>query len=304
MKRGLIFDIRRFSTHDGDGIRTTIFFKGCPLSCVWCQNPEGIPQEQRVLYFKSRCIKCLECVKHAKDNGVTFENGEIILHPNANEDWNRLVDICPSMAINFDSSYYTIDEIMEEALKDRPFYKYGGGVTLSGGEPLMQSEFAIELLKRLHELGINTAIETALFVSTDVIKNALPYIDQLYVDFKLFDTERHHYSVGVPNERIMENIKFILESEKREKLIVRTPLIPSYTALEENIAAIAGYISSIYPDVHYELLNYNPLAEAKYHLVNREYCFKENPGLYTKEEMKAFGAIAINHGIKNLILEI
>jgi pyruvate formate lyase activating enzyme len=304
MDKGVIFDIRRFSTHDGDGIRTTIFFKGCPLSCVWCHNPEGISFIKRPLYFEKKCIRCLGCVKHSKNNGVTFENGSIHIHPDAEEDWKQLVDLCPSTALMFDSREYSLDEIIEEVLKDKPFFKYGGGVTLSGGEPLAQIQFVEKLLMRLKSMGINTAIETALFVPQESVKRALPYLDQIYADLKIFDSDMQKKYTGVPNERIKENIKFLLESDKKENVIIRTPLIPTFTAYEENIGKIAEYISGIYPEVHYELLNYNPMAEGKYYLVDREYCFKENPKAYTKEQLKAFGNIARKHGIKNLISDI
>lgn len=305
MEKGLIFDIRRFSTHDGDGIRTTIFLKGCPLSCAWCQNPEGIPFDRKVLHFDNRCMKCRKCINLAKKHGVTWEQDQILLHPQVEEDWDQLVSECPALALHFDSTYYTVDELLHEVMKDQPFYKHGGGgVTLSGGEPLAQSKFIISLLKCLQESHIHTAIETALSVPQQTIKNALPYLDQIYADFKIFDLGKHQLSTGVSNELIKDNLRFLLTSEKKDKIIIRTPLIPDYTAVEENIAQLASFISSIYSEVKYELLNYNPLAESKYHLVDREYCFSQNPPLYTAQEMRAFGDIAKKHGIRNLILEV
>lgn len=300
---GTIFDIRRFSTHDGKGIRTTVFLKGCSLNCVWCQNPEGISMKRRPIYFKNRCIKCGTCVKLSKNNGVVFDDGYIKLNIDKEENWEEIIDACPSCALMMDSQIQTVDEIVKEVIRDSVFFKYGGGVTLSGGEPLVQSKFAIELLKELKKLNVNTAIETALNVDMEVIKEALPYLDIIYADLKIFDEEEHKRHVGASNERIKENIKFLLQSEKKENVIIRTPMIPGYTTSEENIANISRYISDIYKDVSYEILNYNPLAEGKYALVDKEYCFKENHKLYSKEEMKQFGNIAINNGVKNLIIE-
>lgn len=301
--KGTIFDIRRFSTHDGAGIRTTIFLKGCPLNCVWCQNPEGISMKRRPIHFKNRCIKCGICVNLSQNGGVVFENGNIKLNIDRDENWDEIIDACPSGALMMDSQIQTVDEIIKEVMRDQVFFKHGGGVTLSGGEPLAQSKFAIELLKELKKLNVNTAIETALNVNIEVIKEALPYLDIIYADLKIFDEEDHKKYVGASNERIKENIKFLLQSKKKQNVIVHTPMIPGYTTEEKNIAEISRYISNIYKDVSYEILNYNPLAEAKYPLVDKEFCFKENHKLYTKEEMKQFGNIAKNNGVKNLIIE-
>lgn len=301
--KGTIFDIRRFSTHDGAGIRTTVFLKGCPLNCIWCQNPEGISAKRRPIYFKNPCIKCGICVKLAKNKGVVFENGNIKLNIDKDENWEKIIDACPSGALMMDSQIKTVEEIIQEVMRDKVFFKHGGGVTLSGGEPLAQGKFAIELLKELKKLNVNTAIETALNVDNEVLKEALDYLDIIYADLKIFNDEEHKKYVGVSNEKIKNNIKFLLQSENKEKVIIRTPMIPEYTTSEKNISEISRYISDIYGDVSYELLNYNPLAGGKYSLVDKEYCFKENHPLYSKEEMKAFGNIAKNNGIKNLIIE-
>lgn len=301
--KGTIFDIRRFSTHDGEGIRTTVFLKGCPLNCVWCQNPEGISMKRRPIHFKNRCIKCGICLKLAKNNGVVLEDGKIKLNIDRDENWEEIINACPSSAFAMDSQIQTIDEIIKEVMKDEVFFKHGGGVTLSGGEPLAQAKFAIELLKELKKLNVNTAIETALNIDAEIIKEVLPYLDIIYADFKIFNEEDHKKYVGTSNKKIKNNIKFLLQSEKQKNVIIRTPMIPGYTTSEKNIAEISRYISEIYEDVSYEILNYNPLAEAKYPLVDREYCFKENYKLYSKEEMKQFGNIAINNRIKNLIIE-
>lgn len=301
---GQIFDVRRFSTHDGEGIRTTAFLKGCPLKCVWCQNPEGISVKQMPLYFENKCIHCGTCVKFSKDAGMQEQEGQIRMNREASEDWELLADVCPAEAIMLDSRTYTVDELIKELLRDRVFFKYGGGVTLSGGEPLMQDEFATEVFKALKKEKVHTAVETSLSVSLDTVKNAVPYIDRIYADLKIYEDENHKKYTGISNERIKKNLRWLLTSEYRDKVMIRTPLIPEYTATEENLSKIAQFLSGLYPEVSYELLNYNPLAEAKYHLVDREYCFEVNPKLYTKEQMSAFGQIAKDNRIKNLILEI
>ena len=136
--KGTIFDIRRFSTHDGDGIRTTVFFKGCPLSCVWCQNPEGISLRRRPLYFENRCIHCKMCAAESVNGGMKCRGDMMLMNIDASEDWEYLAELCPSGAIVMDSREYSVKEVMEEIRKDMVFYRHGGGVTLSGGEPLLQ----------------------------------------------------------------------------------------------------------------------------------------------------------------------
>lgn len=298
-----VFDIRRFSTHDGDGIRTTVFLKGCPLSCVWCQNPEGISLKRRPLYFEKRCIHCGTCAAECKKNGIRMEDGRIILDIRQPEDWEALTDRCPAGALEMDSMEYTVEQIMEEVQKDQVFYRHGGGVTLSGGEPLLQWETALEILKQCKKAGIHTAIETSLYTNKEVLEKLLPYLDRIFADFKIADHELHKKYVGVSNEKIKRNLKILLESEKKDRVIIRTPMIPKMTATRENIEEIASYISGIYKDVSYEILNYNPLAEAKYHLIDKEYCFAENPKLYTKEQMEEFGTWAKQGGVHNVIIE-
>ncbi|WP_290759729.1 glycyl-radical enzyme activating protein [Anaerostipes sp.] len=301
---GRVFDIRRFSTHDGDGIRTTVFLKGCPLSCVWCQNPEGIAWERRPVWFENRCIGCSSCVHNSKARGVRMEGTRVVLDPNAPEDWNALADLCPSGALQMDSRVCSTGDVMKEIQKDLVFYRHGGGVTLSGGEPLFQWEFALEILKKCKEKGIHTAIETSLSASQDVLERLLPYLDSIFADFKIADDEKHRKYTGVSNQQIKKNLKFLLESDKKDRVTVRTPMIPGLTACRDNIKEIASYISGIYPAAAYEILNYNPLAEAKYHLIDKTFCFEENPKMYSNEQMLEFKQWAEEGGVKNVIMEL
>lgn len=302
--KGYVFDFKRFSTHDGHGIRTTIFLKGCTLKCVWCQNPEGISITQRPLYFPNKCIHCNTCVHLSENGGVREIDGKIKLDVSKKEDWHNIIDNCPSAALTMDSKEMSVQEVVEEACKDAPFFKYGGGVTLSGGEPLFQHEFAIEILKGLKERGITTTIETASHIPLRIYQEAMKYVDFVFADLKIIDSEMHKKYTGVDNELIRHNLEWLLTSKKAENVIIRTPLIPDMTATKENIAGIAQFISDLYPEIKYEILNYNPLAQAKYDMVDREYCFEKNPPLYSDEQMRAFGKIATDNGVKNLILEI
>ncbi len=301
--KGRIFDIQRFSTHDGEGIRTTIFLKGCPLSCVWCQNPEGILFRKRPIYFENRCIHCQTCVKRSHAGGVKIQDGSITLDIDAKENWNDLIDWCPAGALEMDSKEYEVEEVMQEVRKDMVFYKHGGGVTLSGGEALFQWEFALEILKQCKKEGIHTALETSLYTKQEVLKKVLPYLDAVFADFKAADDKKHKKYTDVSNRKIKKNLKYLLQSEKKENVTIRTPMIPGMTAFKENVLEISRYISGIYPEVSYEILNYNPLAESKYHLIDQEFCFKENPKLYSKEQMQEFKNWALEGGVKHVIIE-
>lgn len=300
---GYVFDIKRFAVHDGSGIRTTVFLKGCPLRCKWCQNPEGLKATKQIIYMKNKCILCGSCAQASKHQGVQLIDGKIVINRKVKDNWNEIVDSCPTMAMRYDSDLYTVEEIAQELSKDVVFFKRGGGVTISGGEPFMQHEFMLNILKACKQMGIHTAIESSLYVSNAILQNVVPYVDEIFADMKIFDRDLHHKYTGVYNDVIKENIKWLLHSDYADRLIIRMPLIPQMTATSENIAQIAKFISSNYSDVKYEMLNYNPLAKAKYSYLDMDYCFDENPKLYTQAQMDEFYQIALNNGIKNLLKE-
>ena len=302
-ERGRIFDVRRFSTHDGDGIRTTVFFKGCPLRCAWCHNPEGISFERRPVWFAGRCMGCGDCAFAARNGGVRAGGDGMIVDPRAREDWDALMDACPTGALRWDSRDVSADELMAELMRDAPFFAHGGGVTLSGGDPLMQPGFAREILTRCRAEGVHTAVETELEAAWPDAQAVLECADLIYADLKLMDSELHRRYTGVDNGRILENLRRLLDGEMGLRTVVRTPLIPGVTATQENLEAIARFLADALPQVRYELLNYNPLAAAKYPLVGREYLFQENPPQYTQAQMDAFRAHVRRCGIQNLICE-
>ena len=300
--RGRIFDIRRFSTHDGGGIRTTVFMKGCPLRCAWCHNPEGMDFARRPVWFRGKCMGCMDCAAASRNGGVTEAADGLRINPSADEDWDALMDACPTGALRWDSCDMTLDEVLAELKKDMAFFARGG-VTLSGGDPLYQAEFARALLEACHREGIHTAVETELHAPPEAVHAVLPHADLIYADLKLMDGAAHKAYTGAGNALILENLAWLLGSKLRERVILRTPLIPGATAAAENIAAIAGWLAVRCPDVRYELLNYNPLAAAKYPLLGRRYCFEENLRKFTAEEMAAFAAIARSKGLKHVFFE-
>ena len=191
---------------------------------------------------------------------------------------------------------------MNKIKEDEVFFQHGGGVTFSGGEPFMQGEFLIEILKRCQKEKIHTAIETSFYASLELIKKALPYLDLVYIDLKIFDEQKHQACTNVSPQLIKENIRYVLQSEYKDKVIIRTPLIPTMSATDENIHQIVKFLIQINPEVKYEMLNYNPLASAKYELVNLKYGL-ESYQMFTKKQMQHFYDVALQAGIKNLIKE-
>ena len=302
-KKALVFDIKRFAVHDGAGLRTTVFFKGCPLRCKWCQNPEGLSAKKRPIYFKNSCIHCRICEKVSKENQIEYRDDRPYFNLDYKEGFDNLIKACPSGAIRYDSKEYVVEELLEKIKEDEVFFRNDGGVTFSGGEPLMQGEFLVEILKCCKEEGIHTAIETTMHAPVEIIEKVLPYLDLIYIDLKVFDEKLHEECTGVSSKVIKEHIKYVVESDHRDKVIIRTPLIPTMTATDENVRSIAEFLVGVYPEVRYELLNYNPLAPSKYELVDLEYGLDEKHKMFSKEEMQYFYEIVYQTGLKNLIIE-
>jgi pyruvate formate lyase activating enzyme len=208
--------------------------------------------------------------------------------------------LCPTQALALDSRILSAGELTAELEKDRVFFNYGGGVTLSGGEPLAQPEFTLALLAACRRAGLHTTIETSLFAPAETVDDASALSDTIIADYKIFDNERHREATGQSNALITENLSRLLSGPHASKIVVRTPLIPGFTATEENIGAISAFISGIYGDVAYELLNYNPLAAGKYSLTDKQFCFTQNPKPFSTEELRRFKDIAEKKGITNL----
>lgn len=301
-----VVDIRRFSTHDGAGIRTTIFLKGCSLACQWCQNPETLDARLGPVFFRTKCIDCLRCVEVATHGEASVDaEGRVSVDVTVKDaDWLTQVNTCPTGAIAFNGVRYTVAELVDIAQRDRVFFGRDGGVTVSGGEPLFMPHFAAALLEALQADGINTAIETALNVRTEFVLEALPHCDHVFADCKLIDPDAHQRYTGHRNELILENLRVLLSGDRCDDVTVRTPMIPGVTDTEKNIRGIASFISGLYPGVRYEILNYNPLAAAKYDVLpDREFLFAkdENPAMYSRAQMDRFRDIARDAGVRHLV---
>lgn len=295
---GTVFDIKRFAVHDGAGIRSTLFLKGCPLRCPWCQNPEGLRRQIRLWNKPTACVQCGTCAQVCPSGAVTLGD-RVHIDPASCDGCGRCVEACPAAAMEMDGWEISAEEAAKLLLRDRPFFGKTGGVTLSGGEMLTQPEFAAEVLQRCHEAGVNTAVETCLYAPWETADALRPVTDHFLIDIKYFDSAVHQAVIGVPNGMILENYTRLVQAG--EDVLVRTPLIPGYTATEENIRAIARFVAETDRDGKYELLNFNPLCRSKYAALERAYPV-EGAAL-SQQEMERFYAILQEEGVPNIVKE-
>jgi len=254
-----------------------------------------------LLHSPGKCIRCGICA--GISSGIALgPDGYPGLAGVLPEEFDLLVVACPAGALATNCRIMTADEVLDEVCKDRVFFQHGGGVTFSGGEPFDQFPFLMGLLKGAKERGLHTAVESSLFAPRAQLEEALPLIDELFADCKLFHSDAHLRCTGQTNARILENLAYALRTKPAEEITVRTPLIPGCTDSSENITDIAGFISQIQPDVRYELLGYNPLAFSKYRHVAFPFCFAENPEPYSPEEMQRFREVARAAGVNWLVV--
>lgn len=285
---GVLTAIQRFSLHDGPGIRSTVFFKGCNMRCAWCHNPETLRVEPEVLYYRSKCVGCGACAQVCPSHRV--EEGKMVYDRALCGDHGACAQVCFSGALEICGKESTVQDVLHEVMQDADYYaQSGGGVTLSGGEVLLQPQFAAQLLSALHQQGIHTAIESNLNVDFSVLEALLPDLDLVMCDLKLWDEDAHRKWTGAGNARILESIARLSSSGK--PFIVRTPVIPGVNDKEEEISAIAGFIGRLPGLVYYELLNFNPLGGSKYQALDVENVFADARPL-PEERMQALAAAA------------
>jgi len=274
---GIVLNIQHFSTHDGPGMRTTVFLKGCSLRCKWCCNPESIQFKPELAYNLSKCIgekECGLCLKECPESAIFVldSDGKMRINWDLCTNCGKCVPVCPPMALYLFGQEMTPEQVLDEVEQDSAFYgESGGGITLSGGECLLQSDFAAAVLEGAHQRGINTAIETAGNVPWSFMEKVLPHVDTVLHDHKLTDPVRHKKWVGVDNKRILENFKRAYETFPHKTFIARTPLMPGVNDDEEHIRAVLAFIRPYKNVVDYELLPYHRFGENKYTFLGQVY---------------------------------
>lgn len=265
----ILFAIKRYALHDGPHIRITVFFKGCPMSCFWCHNPEGISAAIEIVTDSGKCIGCSSCLDSCPESALVLTGQGVIRDRGRCTGCLRCVEICPALAHETIGRRWRIDEILTEIDKESPFFDVsGGGVTFSGGEPLLQPDALVELLRACGRLGIHRAVDTTGFAPTETLLSVARHTDLFLFDLKHMDSSLHHRYTGVPNELILHNLTAL--SRIGVSIRVRVPLLAGINDDRQNINACATFISSLDAVEGVDILPYHDLAGRKYRKLDRQ----------------------------------
>ena len=260
--QGTVFNIQRFSIHDGPGIRTNVFLKGCPLNCLWCHNPEGLAREPQVKYSPLKCIGCGDCVKVCEPKGHQILDGMHTLDFTKCIGCLKCAGVCPAGAMESYGELKSVDDIIAEVMRDAAYYKTsGGGMTLSGGEPLYQGEFAAEILKAAKSKGIHTAVETCGMVSSDTVRSVAEYVDLFLYDYKITGEEKHREMTGTSQQQILANLE-LLDSMGAD-IILRCPIIPGINDDDTHYHGIADTANKYKNIKEINIMPYHTLGNSK-----------------------------------------
>lgn len=323
METGIVFDIQHYCVHDGPGIRTVVFLKGCPLRCAWCHNPESQKLKPEIGYLNEKCTGCGNCARVCPENAIKLADTLIDKNSKKNtssdltaEQRNSLTahklirdksictvcgkcaSVCESGATQILGREMNAGDVVDTVMQDKPFYdNSGGGVTFSGGEPTLQKAFLLEMLERSKETGIHTAIETCGYFDSSLIDELVPLIDLFLFDLKQIDTTKHRESTGKDNKRILDNFISILKKTGNKRIVPRIPLIPGVNTDNASIDMLADFL--ILNGFHEEinLMAYNPLSKSKYDKIGRSIEYKEFGDLDTDKIQQITGRLAEN-GLK------
>lgn len=291
---GLLFNIQKFSTHDGPGIRTTVFLKGCPLRCKWCSNPESQKRIIEITYDKDRCVYCHRCIEENPDLDLKFEDGVLLIPQDLTEEDKNFTQSCRHHALITEGEKKTVEEVIETCLQDELFYEEsGGGVTISGGEGMSQPDFVRELVERLKSHKIPLAIETTGAVSPEIFQDLAPRFDLLLYDLKHYDSHSHREGTGMGNEQILENLKWAIKKEL--PVTIRIPVIPDFNSSLEDAKAFSHLLNKLGAR-RVELLPFHQFGQKKYERLGRDYAYNSYKALYP-EDLKEYQEIFIANGI-------
>jgi pyruvate formate lyase activating enzyme len=300
---GLIAEIQRMSTEDGPGIRTTVFFKGCSLKCIWCHNPECISSKPQIHWIDSRCIGCKTCLDVCPKGALTSSSSGISILRERCDTCGRCAEECPSTAMEVMGKSWRSNELIDELIKDRAYFETsGGGITLSGGDPTLQAPFAGILLKDLKKSGVQTAIDTCGVCSNGALDKLLPNTDLVLYDIKEMDPQKHRRFTGQSNAKVLDNLLYLCDTMATrgypKKLWIRTPIVPDTTATEDNIQGIGEFLSANVGTLisRWELCAFNNLCRDKYQRLGLDWIFKDSE-LLSESEMAYLTEVARNTGI-------
>lgn len=292
-KSGIIFNIQKFSVNDGPGIRTVVFFKGCPLRCRWCANPESQLAKPQVLWNEKKCIHCHHCINVCPSNAVFLKDECIHFNPVQCSNCQKCVSNCPQRALEIEGYSKTVNEILDIVMQDLVFYEEsGGGITLSGGEILNQPEFAVELLLASKEQGLHTCCETSGFAAPEVFHRVIRYVDYILFDIKHWNPIAHKLGTNVTNELPLANIKYAIQTGK--EVLPRIPVIPNFNDSLEDAKGLAEILSSLGAK-HCQLLPFHQFGENKYHLLNYSYEYENVPSLHQEDLEEYIQVFHRNH---------
>lgn len=298
----LIFDIKRYAINDGPGIRITLFFKGCPLSCVWCHNPEGISSKKQKLYTAKKCIGCQTCVETCRQHALSLTPNGIVSDDSRCILCGECVEACPTLALEMSGTEYSVDYLMHEIERETTVMDDSkGGVTFSGGEPLLHPQMLLELLQRCGELNIHRAVDTSLYARPEIVQQVMQHCELFLVDLKMMDSERHKHFCGVPNEIIHANLRMV--AEHQFDYYIRIPLIEGVNADDTNITSSADFLASLAKKpVVVNLLPYHEIGISKHDKLKTTY----NPNHYSldvpsAEQQQHCIEIFASRGIKAII---
>lgn len=296
---GVVFNIQKYSIHDGPGIRTTVFLKGCPLKCKWCHNPESQCFSKELMFYENKCIGCGYCTKVCTNKVIVKTDKGIISDNNLCISCGACSEICPTNARAMVGKDMTKDEVIKEIDKDRVFYDESkGGVTFSGGEPLMQGDFLQSILMDCKNKRLHTALDTSGFASKEILEKIVDYVDLFLYDIKAIDDEIHKQYVGVSNKIILDNLRYLISLGKR--VFIRIPVIPTINDSEEEINNFINFLSEVRGFEQINLLPYHHISSEKYKRLNKEYEL-ENIKEPTEERMNQIKGNFEKEGFKVII---